>query len=286
MNRPFVNRLNDFVFKRIFGSESNKDILLNFLNSILKNSELITLELLDREIDPEYISDKYARLDILAKTVKGTLINIELQVRNHFNIEKRTLFYWAKLYQNQLKASEGHETLKKTITINIVNFSCLPNNNRYHNIFHLREGETGHILLDDIEIHFLELPKMRRLKLSQPTKLEKWLMYLNNVSGEEMEDIAMSEPMIQKAISCEEILIKNDRERRLYELREKAVAEEITLIQGAKAEGRIEGRIEGRLEGRAEIVRSLLMNGMSVEQIKEVTNLSEEEILDFKNNLN
>jgi predicted transposase/invertase (TIGR01784 family) len=78
--------------------------------------------------------------------------------------------------------------------------------------------------------------------------LEKWLLYLNNAEGEEMEEIAMSEPMIRKALTCEHIFTKNAQERRRYELREKAIMEEQTLIHGAKAEGKAEGKIEGARE--------------------------------------
>lgn len=243
-----VNRINDYVFKRIFGSEGNKDILLNFLNAVLKSQpgyELTDIELLDREIDPDFLGDKYARLDILGRTASGALINVEVQIVNQYNIEKRTLYYWAKLYQNQLKSGQPHSFLKKTVTINVLNFICLPDNNRYHNTFHLREDETHCLLNDDLEIHFLELPKMLCRSAAPRTRLEKWLLYLNNAEGEEMEEVIMSEPMIRKALTCEQIFAKSALERRRYELREKAIMEEQTLIYGAKAEGKIEGKIEG-----------------------------------------
>jgi predicted transposase/invertase (TIGR01784 family) len=207
--------------------------------------ELADIELIDREIDPEFLNDKYARLDILGRTAAGTLINIEVQIVNQYNIEKRTLFYWAKLYQGQLQSGQDHAVLKKTVTINVLNFSCLPDNSRYHSTFHISEDETHHILNDDLEIHFLELPKLLCRTTSPQTRLEKWLLYLNNVEGDEMEEIAMSEPMIKKALTCEQIFAKSAQERRRYELREKAIAEELTLIHGAKAEGRAEGRAEG-----------------------------------------
>ena len=80
-----INRTNDYAFKRIFGSEEGKDALLGFLNAVLKlppGHELTDVDLMDREIDPVHLLDRGARLDVLAKTKKGTLINIEVQVAN------------------------------------------------------------------------------------------------------------------------------------------------------------------------------------------------------------
>jgi len=239
-----VNRMNDYVFKRIFGSEENKDILLNFLNAVLNSRsgyELTEIELLDRELDPDFLGDKYARLDILGRTAKGSLINIEVQIVNQYNIEKRTLFYWAKLYQGQLQSGQSHALLKKTVTINVLNFICLPDASRYHNTYHVREDETHQALNDDLEIHFLELPKLLCRTSTPQTRLEKWLLYLNNAEGKELEEVLMSEPMIKKALTCEQIFAKSALERRRYELREKAIMEEQTLLHGAREEGKLEG---------------------------------------------
>jgi len=81
-------------FKRIFGSEEGKEALISFLNAVLKplpGQELTTVELLDRELDPKYLLDKAARLDILAKTATGALVNVEVQIANKYNIDKRTM---------------------------------------------------------------------------------------------------------------------------------------------------------------------------------------------------
>lgn len=100
-----INRTNDYAFKRIFGSEEGKEVLISFLNAIFKmppEQELVTVDLIDREIDPAYLLERGARLDVLARTGEGTLINIEIQVANQYNIDKRTMFYWAGLYHGQL----------------------------------------------------------------------------------------------------------------------------------------------------------------------------------------
>lgn len=242
-----INRTNDYAFKRIMGSEEGKESLLSFLNAVLKPSpgrELASLELLDRELDPEYLLDRAARLDILARTAAGTLVNVEVQINNQYNIDKRTLFYWAWLYYGQLSSGENFIYLRKTITINILGFNWFKDQNKYHHTFRLREDETGESLNEDLEIHFLELPKITKLKRRPQDALEEWLMYFNNLEGEEMEEIAMTNPGVRKAMTIEQIFFKNKKERRLYELREKAARDEISMVTGAKEEGKAEGKIE------------------------------------------
>lgn len=240
-----INRTNDYAFKRIFGTEEGKEALLGFLNAVLKpppGKELADLELLDRELDPEYLLDRAARLDILAKTAGGALINVEVQITNRSDIDRRTLFYWAKLYQGQLKTGQGFSDLRRTITINILGFDWFPDE-RYHHVFRLREVETGQELNDHLEIHFLELKKVKRREWNPDDPLEAWLMYLNNLEGEGLRMLAEKNPAIKKALTIEEIFKKDETERRLYELREKAIRDEISMVQGARAESKQEAII-------------------------------------------
>ena len=165
MRRP-INRMNDYVFKRIFGAPENRDVLMSFCNAVLDRpagEEITSLELLDRELDPEFLADKASRLDILARTAAGTLINIEVQVQNVGDTRKRMLFYWSRLYSGQLESGDEYEGLAPTISVNVLNFVELPGES-YHSVFSLRRQEDGYRLLEDIEFHFLELPKMRTLQ--------------------------------------------------------------------------------------------------------------------------
>ncbi|QGG47214.1 Rpn family recombination-promoting nuclease/putative transposase [Heliorestis convoluta] len=296
-----INRINDYAFKRIFGSEEGKEVLINFLNAVLKlpqDREIKTIELLDREIEPTYLLDRGARLDVLAKTEKGTLINIEVQVGNQYNIDKRTLYYWSGLYHGQLMRGQSFRELRKTITINIIAFNWFPDETRYHRKFHIREEETGEQLNDDLEIHFLELDKAKKLKRKPQTPLEAWLMYLNNLEGEELEEIAMENPAIKKAVTIEQAFMKSNIERRIYELREKAVRDEISALAGAKEEGKAEGRKEGIQQGHQKGIQqgreqavhektiAALKAGLEVNLVAQIMGLDIEEVQKLKEELN
>ena len=124
-----LNRLNDYFFKWLFGREERKDILLSFLNAVLsleEQAELIDITVAERELDPEGLHDKQARLDIVGKASDGSLINIEVQIANQYDMDKRTLFYWARLYQGQLQKGQSYKNLCRTVTINVLDYQFLP----------------------------------------------------------------------------------------------------------------------------------------------------------------
>jgi predicted transposase/invertase (TIGR01784 family) len=235
-----IHRTNDYLFKRIFSSE---EVLLGFLNAVFKppvGKELVKLTLLDREIDPQHALDRGARLDILARTEEDAIVNIEVQVANEYNIDKRSLYYWSGLYHDQLSEGEKFNDLHKAITINILEFNWFKDDTeRYHRTFHIREDNTGEVLNDDLEIHFLEIIKARDLKHKPQDALESWLAFLNNLEGEVMEAIAVENPSIKKALTLEQAFMQNKQERRIYELREKARLDEISALEGSEAKGKV-----------------------------------------------
>ncbi len=279
-----VNRLNDYLFKRIFGSEENSDILVAFLNAVLqpRTEESITsVDLIDRNLDPTFFTDKAARLDILARTRDGRLFNIEVQLLNPYEMERRTLYYWATLYQAQLAEGQHYRDLKPCIAINILGYLAFPDEPGCHHVFELRERSTARLLHDDLRIDFLEVPKFKGNAMGLPLALQRWMLYFAGTSGKTMEDVAMTEPMIKKAITCEEIFLKDQTERRLYFLREKARLDELSLKEGAWREGHRKGMEEGMQEGTRqkalEIARQLL-DLLDVATIADKTGLSREEV--------
>lgn len=263
----------DFVFKRIFGSEQNKDVLLAFLNStFIETGEapLTEITVINTYTDKDSPEDKQSILDIKAKTVEGKLINIEMQLFNPYHMEKRTLFYWSEMYFHQIKKGENYNLLKKCVTINILNYSCL-NNERYHNVFHLREDHTGISLTDDIEIHVMELTKLEQHAIPlEKGGLVNWLLFLKGIDTTNWEVLAMNEPMLKKAMDTLEFLSHDAATRMAYDARMKALSDEKSMIEGARAEGAV--------EGKREMARELFSLGVDISAIVKASGLSEEEI--------
>jgi len=265
----------DFVFKRIFGSENNKDVLLAFLNRIFMQAgetPLNEIILMNPYTDKDDPLDKQSIFDVYAKTAEGKLIDIEMQLFNKFDIEKRMLFYWSKRYASQLQKGEKYQELKKCVTINILNYSFLPNN-EYHNVFHLREDRTGMMLTDDIEVHFLELLKLDDC-IPLQGGLENWLLFLNGVDTTHWEVLKMNEPGLEKAMDTLQYLSQDSEARRLYEARQKYLHDEASMLEGAKQ--------AGMQAGIKEVARNMLALNIDVATIAKATGLTEQEIDSLK----
>ena len=149
----------DFVFKNIFGSEKNPKILISFLNATLKPKDLITsVEIKNTDINKNYLEDKFSRLDVKATTSNDEIINIEIQLKNEYNMIKRSLYYWSKLYSEQLNEGEDYSLLKRTICINILNFKYLKTR-MFQSDYRKKEIHTNEELTDIEENHFIENEK-------------------------------------------------------------------------------------------------------------------------------
>ncbi|GGA15754.1 hypothetical protein GCM10008018_70580 [Paenibacillus marchantiophytorum] len=156
-------------------------------------SEII---LVNPNLDKDSLQDKLSILDVRVKTSSGKYIDIEMQLFNKYDIEKRSLYVWSKLYEAQLSEGQKYKELNKCITINILNYSFLPVA-RYHSIFQLREIVTHAPLIDDIELHFIELPKLKETAVSLDEGLVKWLLFLKGTEKEKCEVLAMNEPQLR-----------------------------------------------------------------------------------------
>ncbi len=268
-----VNRLNDYLFKNIFGNPERKEILLSFLNSVLSDgdeTDVITeVELADREVDPKYIADKLYRVDIRAKTSDGTIVDIEVQTSDEKNIDKRSLCYWGRLYGNQLEEGQNYSQLRPTIMINVLGFSYFEGP-EYHNKYRIMNCRTGKPLNDDLQIHFIEVPKWDSLSRKSRNQLERWLVFISNKHPKEVEEIAMTDAAVKSALEAEEKFLSVEAERYLYEMREKAYYDYKSGMYSARQDG-----IE---QERRRNVRSFLQNGVSPEIVKKSMGLSDEDL--------
>lgn len=234
-------------------------------NKLLK--DLIVLS--GARLDKDSFEDKIGILDVRAETVNGTIINIEIQLANQYNMEKRTLFYWSKLFAEQLKKGHDYSELKKTITINILDFEYLKTN-QYHNVYHLREDNNGHILTDVLEIHFIELTKFFRETPNMEDILHRWLIFLSNPNEEVLDMLEAKDSVIGRATKVLNLLSSDPDTVRLSELREKAIWDEVSRTNGAVKQEKFD------------IALKMLGAGSSIEFVAEMTGLSVEEVANLR----
>jgi predicted transposase/invertase (TIGR01784 family) len=283
MNR--LNPLNDYIFKRLM---EEPDMLIVFLNAVLDAKDqkrLISVEIINnKELTAELIYDKASRLDVWAKTADGMQINIEVQLTNQRNMDKRTIFYWGKLFLDGIKKGEDYKNLAKVITVNLLDFEYLKLD-KFHTKYHLWEDDEKQYLLTDlIEIHLIELPKFKRLtqKDYKGNPLHRWLKFLDqNTTEEELRELSEMDQTIKNAEVKLEYLSSDAETLAIYRAREATLHERANMINSAKEEGREEGKIEGKLE----TAKNFLLMGIEVETIAKGTGLPIEKIVKLRKSM-
>ena len=270
----------DFVFKRIFGNENHPKILISFLNAVMKPKDLIkSVEIRNSDIEKEHIEDKYSRLDIKAITNEGEHINIEIQVKNEHNMIKRSLYYWSKMFENQIVEGDNYNKLAKTVCINILDFKYLKNE-QFHNSYRLKEINTNEELTDAMELHFIEIPKLKKLDNTQEISdmLEAWVAFIQNPESKLVEKLEMSKEEIKEAKSELIKMSSNSKERDMYEKRKESILERISFLEGAEEKGFKRGIEKGIEQGIEQIAKNLIANGFDTKLIQKLTGLTLDEI--------
>ena len=260
-NNFILKPKNDYVFKKIFGDERNKDILIAFLKAVLK-IDIEDVQILNSELPKENIADKKSILDIRATINKNVEIDIEIQVSRTIYMPQRSLYYWSKIYCEQLESGEKYNKLKKTICINILDFNTL-DTNKYHSMFKIKENEENYVLTDLLEIHFLEMKKLDEYK--ENDDLSQWVSFIKADSKEVLEKMAKVNPNIDKAVNVLTTMSQDKKARAEYLSREMALHDEATKIEEAMEEGYEQGLEQGIQKGIKKGFRKGLNKGLNKE---------------------
>jgi len=249
------NPMNDVLFKFIFGRDERKNITIDLLNAILNRTGKQTIkdiQFKNSEIVPFYNDDKLTRLDIFCITEDETKIDVEVQLINKKDMERRSLFYWSQMYLMGLNKGEDYITLNPAITINIMGHEIFPNE-PLHSMYSIYNIETGRRLNEDLELHFLEIPKFQKKPIGEMTRMERWLAYFSNkLNTEEMEELAMSDATIKKAVNDTDIFMMDFEERLKYINRQMAIMDYNTDMRVSREEGHKAGLEEGHKAGLEE----------------------------------
>lgn len=258
---------NDYIFKKIFAKKGNESILKDFLIAVLE-IPIEKIEILkDTHLERTIKENKLGILDIKATLNSNIIVNIEMQIRNQYNIKERSLYYWSNLYSNNLYKNQDYIENNRTITINILDFNIFEEG-PYHEKCMITREHNGEILTEDLEIHFIQIPKCS--KEDEKTKLDQWMQFIGDISKEGVKRAMEENKEIKKAQEELEYLTGDEEERRIAFLREKAIRDEVSNINGA--------RKEGMKEGKLEIAKKLKEKGMKIEEISEITGLASDDI--------
>ena len=227
----------DIIFKRMFGTEGNEDLLTALVAALLDipRESIKSIELKNVEMPPEYYGNKFSRLD-LKLTVDDKVVNIEIQVNAEQDFKDRTLFYWARMFSDELGSGDSYGDLKKTICLNIVNFDMFDCND-YHSCFLAMEQDRGEMLSDKFAIHFFELRKLSKCRKDKP--MDEWLRVINAETEDELMEIMQTTqiPEIKRTIVKLREMSADEKLREEARLREMSLRDEISALKGAENKG-------------------------------------------------
>ncbi|MBF0192211.1 MAG: Rpn family recombination-promoting nuclease/putative transposase [Magnetococcales bacterium] len=251
----FIDPRIDFAFKKIFGSEDAKDILISFLESLLGlegERRIAELTILDPFLAPRIRELKSSVLDVRCKDHRGISYIVEMQIEKVAAFLKRIQYNSAKAYSQQIARGVDYPRLKQVIAITITDFVLFEEFTHCVSTHESRETVTGKPYLLDIVYYFVELPKFSKDLDHCETVFDQWLYFLKN--AERIEEIPdqMGLPPIRHAFEKAKIANMTPDELELYDKAGIAVADARGRVELAWEEGQSKGRLEGRLEGLQE----------------------------------
>ena len=280
-----VNPLDNFLFYKLFGEKGSETQLLGFLNAVLSRAgefsgkePIKSVDILEnKSFLKDFENDKSCILDILAVLHDGTKVNIEVQIRNEHNMDRRSLFYWSKLYSRSLSEGQDYMELPNVIAINLLDYNY-PAKGGFHTCFHLREDTDPSIILNAaLEIHFISMVKWRkqRKKDIQNDPLHRWLTWLDDSSPPELlEEVENMDIVLKTASEKKALLVATDWEIQDYiRRREKYELDKLSMLNNARRKGEQIGEKKGEKKNALKVARKSLAKGATPEFVHEITEL-------------
>jgi len=285
----FLDPKNDVAFKKIFGTEKNKDILIGFLNDLIfapsMHSHIDDVEFLPTIQDPEIAASKTSIVDVLCKDNNGVSYIIEMQVSRDKSFAKRAQYYAAKAYSSQMKRGDKYEDLKAIVFLAITDFVMFPEK---------KDGLSCHIILDkttyehdlqDFSFTFMELPKYNQDKNNLQTDVEKWAYYFKSTDDlreDEVSEIFRKNNMIKRAYQEVDRFNWDKIELISYEGSLKKQRDYLSFMEQKYEDGMVKGKIEGEKSKAIDMARKLLESGVSDEIILSTSGLSKSDLDNLK----
>ena len=280
----FLNPFSDVGFKRIFGQEMSKPLLLDFLNNLLEGERHITdLRFLDKEQLPVSSDDRSLIYDIYCETDTGENIIVEMQNRPQAFFKQRTIYYAAGSIARQgERGSEWCYDIKAVYCISFLNFAQSDISTEFRTDVALMDMGSGRLFSDKIRLIYLQLPLFTKDVDGCSNDFERWIYVLKNMETLNRLPFAAKSAVFKRLAEITDIASLSKQERMMYDESLRKFRDTIVVMEGARLSGVEQGRVEGRAEGKAEeqrrIARGLLEVGTPVSTIAKVTGLPEDEI--------
>lgn len=285
----YVNFYTDFAFKKLFGTEVNKELLISFLNSLFAGKEVIKdLKYLNSEHLGHVASERKAVFDVYCENENGEKFLIEMQKAEQEYFKDRSIYYSTFPIQEQAPRGKWNFELQKVYTIGILNFIFDDSNNDYmHHEVKLVDVKTNKVFFDKLTYVYLEMPKFKKTESELVTIFDKWLYAIKNLANLIERPSVLQEAVFKRLFEQAEIAAFDKEELRDYRESQKdfwdlnsviETAEKKGIQQGIQ-QGMEKGIQQGIEQGKLTTAKSLKAMGvLTIPQIAEATGLSENDV--------
>ena len=268
----FVDIKNDIAFRKIFGNENRKEVLISFLNAVLlleNDNKIISVEILNPYQLPALKGGKVTIVDVKAKDQSDKNYIVEMQVADVDGFDKRVLYYASKSYSSQIDRGDLYEKLNPTFFIGILDFEATQNKD-YISRHKIVDIETGENFIKDIEFNFIELPKFTKKETELTSIIDQWVYFIKNVEDLEVIPENVKDEGLRNAYQ--------DAEKHNW-TKEELEAYDYVLMREQDERGRMSFALKtGISQAQKDIAKSLLSSDFSIEEIAKHTKLTVEQV--------
>jgi predicted transposase/invertase (TIGR01784 family) len=277
----YINPFTDYGFKKLFGEEPNKDLLLDFLNELLKEEQgqIVELNYIKTEQLGTTEIDRKAIFDLYCENEKGEKFIVELQKSKQNFFKDRSVYYSTFPIREQAKRADWNFELKEVYTIGILDFVFDEDKNdesKFRYDVQLTDRENKKVFYDKLTFIYLEMPKFNKTIEQLETRFDKWLYVIKNLSKLDRVPEKLHEKIFDKLFETAEIAKFTTEQVRSYEDSLKYYRDLKNSLDTAFDEGKEEGIEQGGIRKQFEIAENLLKNNVSIDLIISSTGLTEE----------
>jgi len=283
MKAKYVNPFTDFGFKKIFGEEASKPLLIDFLNALLPNADkIVDLTFKNNEQLGQTDLDRKAIYDIYCENEKGEKFIVELQKAKQNYFKERTIYYATFPIREQAEKGEWNYNLKAVYCIGILDFTfddyeTEPEKSEVVHTIKLK-NQNGKTFYDKLTFIYLEVPNFKQTENELKTRLDKWLYFIKHLEDFQTIPTIIVDEVFNQAFEKAELAKFNQAELDSYEYSLKVFRDNKAVYDYAIDTAFDEGKLEGKLEGVLLVAKKLKVKGMNLTFIIETTGLTKEEI--------
>ena len=272
----FINPFSDIGFKRIFGQEFSKPLLMSFLNSLLVGEKtIVDITFLDKEQPAIYDEDRSLIYDIYCKTTDDEHIIVEMQNREQPYFKKRSVYYISEAISRQgERGAEWRYAIKAVYLVAFLNFSLPDIGDSFRTDVALMDMKTGRLFSNDLRLIYLQLPHFVKEVDECDNDFDRWIYVLKNMEALTRLPWAVNKSVFERIAEIADISALSKEERIKYEKAIKQYRDTLCVMEGAEQKG----ERKGEQRTRAEISKKLFERGMAIEEIALITSLTEEEV--------